>query len=155
MLAGIVLAVADDYQSLLVPMSQLQVEESFGDRVVECRSPARGDGRNGFFEFVCVICEGPPVEQFDRNVIIEINDEHFILRIAGLCESGNSRRDFRELGAHASAMVNDETDGHRSVFLLEPSKLLQPPILIDAEVRQGEPGNEIALRVGHPDRQHD
>jgi hypothetical protein len=91
------------------------VDESFGHRVIERGSPACGNIRNGFFELVCVIRESLPVEKFDRNVVIEIHDEHLILRIAGLCEGGHCRRYFRKVGAHAAAVIDDQAHGHGSI----------------------------------------
>src|SRR5579863_2807555 len=115
-------------------MAELQMEQPFSHGVIKRGSPPRADSEDGFCELFWVVRESLSVEQFHRNVIIEIDDEHLIARVARLHERRNRSGHFREVRAHAAAVIDDQTYGDWRVLLLEHRDLLQAPILVHAEV---------------------
>ena len=155
MLAGVVAAVADDNQRFFVPMAKPQMVESLRHRVVKRGSSPCGNGRDGFLKFRGVVRERFSIEQLEPDLIVEIHDEHLVLRIAGLSKGRNRCGHFRELGAHAAAVVNHQAHGHRRVAALKQGDFLQSSVLVHLEVFQIKPGNEIVVRVGHSNGQHD
>src|ERR1700687_3965112 len=54
-MAGIVSAVADDDERLLLQMPVLQMMETLADSIIERGSSPRGDGREGFPEFLRIV----------------------------------------------------------------------------------------------------
>ena len=56
-----------------------------------------------------------------------------------MSEGGNGCDHSCELRTHAAAVVDDQTDGYGSVFLLEESELLRTAILEDAEILESHP----------------
>jgi hypothetical protein len=72
----------------------------------------------------------PPVQQFHRNVIIEINHEHLILGIARARKRRNRIAYFFQLRAHAAAVVHNQSHSDGRVSLLEHGNSLQTPIFV-------------------------
>src|SRR5271167_1210031 len=128
-MAGVVAAVAHDNQGLFLAMSETQMVEALGDGVIEGGSPASGNGRDFFLEIVCAVGERFSAEDLEPDIIVEVDDEHFVLRIAGMSEGENGSGDLYEFGTHAAAVVDDQANGDGSVFLLEESELLRAAIL--------------------------
>ncbi len=58
------------------------MNESLNDCIVERGLTAGGYGRDSLLEFLCIAGERLAMKQFDRHAVIEIDDEHFIFRIA-------------------------------------------------------------------------
>ena len=154
-MTGIVSAVADDDESFFTPAGVLQVVEPFTDGIVESGASPRGDSVEGFLEILRIAGKGLSVHEFNRHVIIEIHDKHLILWIAGMNEGVHRGNDIRELAAHASAVVNDEADGDRSVALIKYGNLLRLPFFKDAKVVQLETGDGCSVGVSYIDRQQD
>ena len=154
-MTGIVSAVADDDERLLPCMSILKVVEPLTHGIVERGSASRGDGVEGFLEVFGIAGKCFPVHEFYRHVIIEIHHEHFVLRIAGMCEGVHRGNDSRELATHASAVVNDESHGNRSVAFIEYRDLLQLPVFKDAKIVLLETRDKGPVGVSHIHRQQD
>jgi len=152
LMAGVIAAVADDDQGFFFAMAEAQMVETFRHRVIKRGASASGDGGNGFLELTCAVGERLSAEDLEPDGIIEVDDEHLVLRIAGMREGGNCGGYLGELGAHAAAVVHDEADGHGSVFLLEESEFLRAAILEDGEVLQVQSGDDIAMCVRDADR---
>ena len=151
LMAGVIAAVADDNQGFFFAMAEAQMVEAFGHGVVECGASAGGNSGNGFLELTCAVGERLSAEDLEPDGIIEVDDEHLILRIAGMREGGNRGGYLGELGTHAAAVVYDEADGHGSVFLLEESEFLRAAVFEDGEVLQVQPGDDIAMCVRDAD----
>ena len=129
LMAGIVAAIAHDDQGLFLAMAETQVVETLGHGVVKGGSSASGNGSDFFLEVVCAMGERLSAEDLEPDIIIEIDDEHLVLRIAGMSEGKNGSGNLDELGTHAAAVVDDQAYGDGGVFLLEESELLRPAIL--------------------------
>ena len=132
-MAGVVAAVADDDEGLFFAMAETQVLEAFRHGVVKGGSSASGDGFQSGLKIFCVMREWFSAENLEPDVVVEIDDEHFVLRITGMSEGGNGGGDFGELGSHAAAMVDDEAHGDGSVFLLEKSEFLRAAVFENAK----------------------
>jgi hypothetical protein len=129
LVAGVISAVAHDDQGFFLAMAETQVVETLGYGVVEGGSSASGNGSDFFLEILCAVGERLSPEDLEPDIIVEIDDEHFVLRIAGMSERKNGGGDSRELRTHAAAVVDDQAYGDGSVFLLEESELLRAAIL--------------------------
>jgi hypothetical protein len=72
--------------------------------------------------------------EVEVEIVVKIDDESFVLRIAGLDESNSSFVDTRTLVAHAAAIVNHQphTDGH--VFAPENGEFLFDFIFENAKI---------------------
>src|SRR5580658_5604851 len=133
-MAGVVSAITDDDEGFLFEMAVLQVVEAFADGVVESGSPAGGNGGERFAGILGAIGESLPFNEFDGNVVVEIDDEHFIQGIAGMNEESDGGEDIGQLVTHAAAVVNDEAYGYGSVVLIENRGSLQLAIFEDAKI---------------------
>jgi len=154
-MAGIVSAIADDNEGLFAPAAVLQMVEPLTHGIVQRGSSPRGNGVEGFLEILWIAGKCLPLHKFNGHVIVEIHDEHFVLWITGMREGGHRGNDIREHATHASAVVNDEPDGNRSVSFLECGDLLQLPVFKDAKVVPLETRDKCSVRVRHIDRQQD
>ena len=132
-MAGVIAAIADDDEGLFLAMPKTQMIESLGDGVVEGGSSASGNGPQSRLKILCIMREGLSTEDLKPNIVIEVDDEHFVLRIAGMREGGDGGGYFGELGAHATAVIDDEAHGDGSIFLLEQSELLRAAVFKNAE----------------------
>src|SRR5271170_6453576 len=146
-MAGVVATIAHDNQGFFLAMTETQMVEALGNRVIEGGSSARGNGIDLFFEIVCTVGERLSAENLKPDVIVEIDDEHFVLRIAGMSEGGNGSDHSCELGTHAAAVIDDQADGYGSIFLLEESELLWTAILEHAEILESQSRDDIPLCV--------
>src|SRR5579859_457526 len=154
-MAGIVSTVADDDERLLVQMPVLQMKETLANRIVERGSSPRGDGCKCFLKIPGIVRKCLPSHEFNRNVIVEIHDEHFILGIAQMYEGIHRGNDIRELGAHTSAVVNDEPHANGCVSLIEYRQLLQLSIFKHTKVFQLKARDKCSARVSHIDGKQD
>ena len=119
LMAGVIAAVAHDDQGFFLAMAETQVVEAFGHRIVESGSSASGNGVDFLLEIVRAVGERLSAKDLEPDIIIEIDNEHFVLRIAGMSEGGNGSDDSAKLGTHAAAVVDDQANSDGSVFLLE------------------------------------
>jgi hypothetical protein len=152
LMAGVIAAVADDDQGFFLAMAETQMFEALGHGVIQGGAPASGNGRDGGFEIFGVVGERLSAEDLEPNVIIEVDDEHFVLRIAGMREGGNGGGHFGELGSHAAAVVDDEANGNGSVFSLEESEFLRAAVFEDAEVSEVQSRDDNSPGVGDANR---
>ena len=129
--------------------------EAFADGIVESGSSPGGHGGECFVEILRVAGKGFPLHEFDGNVVIEIDDEHFILGIAGMNEKSDGRKNVGELGAHAAAVVNNETYGYGSVVLIEDRGSLQLAVFEYAKILELQAEDKRAVRSGYRDGQED
>jgi hypothetical protein len=67
-------------------------------------------------------------------------------------EGGNGGGHFGELRSHAAAVVNDQSNGDRSVFLLEESEFLRAAVFEDAEVFEVQSGDDHSMGVRDANR---
>src|ERR1700690_377279 len=154
LLAGVVSSVTNDNQRFCDGMAELQVKETFRHGVVEGGATASVDGEDRFGEFAGIVGEWLAAEKFHRNIIVKINDEHLVLRIAGLREGSNRRGNFGKLRGHAAAVVNNQTHSDGSIALLKKNEFLEAAVFIDTEVLLVEPENDIAVCVRNTDGQN-
>jgi hypothetical protein len=126
-------------------MAETQMVEALRNSVIEGGSSTGGNGSDFLFEIVCAVGERLSAEYLEPHIVVEIDDEHLVLRIAGMSECKNGSGNFGELWTHAAAVVDDQAHGHRSVFLLKESDLLEAAILEDAEVLQSQSGDEVSI----------
>src|SRR5208282_2161651 len=125
----------------------------FRNGVVKSGSSSRADGEEGFFELCRVVRESFSAQQFHRDIVIEIHDEELVLWVAGVREGRNCRGYFRELRAHAAAVVDDQAHGDGSVSVLKRSNFLEASVLVYAEVLLAQPRHDVSLCVRYTDGQ--
>src|SRR4029077_18512196 len=75
--------------------------------------------------------------------VVEIDDEDLVVVVGSFDEGKGGGFHFRQLIAHAAAVVDYEAEGHRNVLALELSDLLPDLILEDAEGGLREGGDEV------------
>jgi len=143
--AGVVFAVGDDEEDFLLFVTLFEVIERADDSVVESGAAARVDALKGFLQFRNVV--GEVLVEVEVEVIVEIDDESFVLGIAVLDESEGSLVDAGTLVAHAAAIVDDQAHTDGNIFALEDGELLLDLIFVDAEILLGEAVNEFAAVV--------
>src|SRR5271165_507986 len=143
--AGVIAAVAHNDQGFFLTVAETQVVETFGNRVVEGGSSASGNGIDFFLEVVRAVGERLSSEDLEPDIIVEIDDEHFVLRIAGMSEGGDGSDDSGELGTHAAAVVDDQANSDGSVFLLEECDFLRAAFLEDTEILLSQPRDDISI----------
>src|SRR5208283_1439575 len=148
-MAGIVSAIADDDERFFAPAAVLEVVESLTHGVVERGPSARGDGVESFLEFLCIAGKSFSIHEFDRHIVIEIHNEHFVLRINRMREGGHRGNDTGKLWAHAPAVVNNKANRDRVVSFVEYRDLLQLPVFKNAKIVRLETSDGCAMRVSH------
>ena len=134
-------------------MPFFQVIERADDGVVQRRAAARIDaleGRSHFREVAGEIVLGVQIV-----VVVEIDDEAFVLRIGGLDERKRRRIHLRPLVPHAAAIVHDQSKTDRHVLLLEDGKLLLDLIFQHAEIFLHQSGHKHAAVIEHGHMQDD
>src|ERR1700676_410949 len=151
-MAGVVAAVADDDEGFFLAMAEAPMGEAFRHGVIKCGFSASGNCGDGRLEIFGVVGERLSAEDLEPDVIIKIDDEHLVLRIARMGEGDNGGGYFVELRAHAAAVVDDEADGDGSVFLLEESEFLRAAVLEDAEILQVQSRDDNSMSVRDADR---
>ena len=67
-------------------------------------------------------------------LVVEIDDESFVLRIAGLDERQRRGIHLRALFAHAAAVVDHQAHGHRNIVAGENGNLLLDLVFENAEI---------------------
>ena len=130
--AGVVFAVGDGEQNFLFLVALLGVIHGADERVVESRAAAGIDSFERFLEFRNAV--GEILVEVEIVVVVEIDDEGFVLGIAGLDESERGFVYASTLVAHAAAVINDQTHADGNVFALEDGKFLFGFVFEDAEI---------------------
>jgi len=117
--AGVVGAIANHNQHFLVGPAGPQSFSALDHRVVECRHSGGGRVRDGFREFIAAIGEWDSRGQAQGYFLVEIDDEHLVLRAAGFNERPCRRDHICKLLPHASAVIDHQSDGDRNIFVPE------------------------------------
>lgn len=144
LMAGVIAAIAHDDQGFFLAMAETQVVEALGHRVIEGGSSASGNGVDFFLEIVRAVGERLSAEHLEPDIIVEIDDEHFVPRIAGMGESRDGSNDSGELGTHAATVIDDQANSDGSVFLLKESDFLRAAILENVEILQSQSRDDIS-----------
>ncbi len=129
---GVVFAVGDDKQDLLVFGSFLKMIEGADDGVKESGATAGIDALERFFQLRDTA--GEILVEIKIEVIVEVDDEGFVLRIAGLHESDSGFVDTGTLVAHAAAIVDHQPHADGNVLALEDGKFLFDFVFEDAKI---------------------
>src|SRR5690349_2020212 len=137
-MARVVTAVADNDECLFSPPAILQMMQSLADRIVQSGSSACRDSCQRGLQVLWVVGKGFAFHQFNRNVVIEIYDEHLILGIARMREVGYSYNDVWQFGTHTPAVINNEPDSNRRVAVFKYSRILKLAVFVDVKVFQLE-----------------
>lgn len=130
--ADVVFTVGDHKQNLFVLVAFFQMIERADDGVIERGAAARVNAFEGFLEFGDTA--GEILVEIEVVVVIEIDDEGFVVRIGSLDESQGGFIDAGPLVAHGAAIVNDQAHADRNIFALEERKFLFAFVFEDAEI---------------------
>src|SRR5208283_3961026 len=147
--AGIIAPVAHHDQDLFVPVSLLQVLDCSRQGVVERRFAGGLKFRQGSLQLPRLVREGHVGRKAKRYMLVEIDDEHLVLRIAGAGKRQGSGNNFGALGCHASTVVQNQARRDRNIFMTIIFSLLQRAVLVDLKVLLAEPRNRSAFMVLH------
>src|SRR5579864_7930036 len=100
MMARVIATVADDYEALLLLLALIQLMQCVHNSVVQ-RGPAFGGIiPKGLGQHVRIVGESGPERQSMANPIVEVRDEDFVIRIAGVDECERGVDYFAALGLH-------------------------------------------------------
>jgi len=151
--ADVVFTVGDDEQNLFVLVAFFQVIEGADNRVVESGAAAGINTFEGFLKFGNTA--GEIFVEIEVVVVIEVDDERFILRIGGLNESECSGVDARTFVAHGAAVVDDQAHADGDILAFEDGEFLLGFVFEDAEVFFFETFGEFATVVKNGGVEHD
>ena len=87
--------------------------------------------------------------------LVEVDDENFVLGIAGAHKSHGGSVHLSALLAHAAAIVDDQAHGHGDVLPLKDGDFLRNFVFINAKVVFLEIRDELALVVGDRGMKYD
>jgi len=147
MTAGVVFAVGHHQDHLFVACSFLQVIERTDYGIVERRAATRVNAFECRFHFIQVVRK--IVLGVEVVVVVEIDDETLIRRIRGLHERKRGGIHLRTLVPHAAAIVDNQSEADRHVFLFKDGKFLFDLIFKHAEVFLLQPRNKNATVIQH------
>src|SRR5882762_6620715 len=102
------------------------------DGVAQGRAAARIDAFEGFLELRDAI--GEILVEIEIEVVVEIDDEGFVIGVAGLNESDSGLVDAGTLVAHAAAIVDHQPHADRDVLALEDGEFLFDFVFEDAKI---------------------
>ena len=143
--ADVIFTVGDDEQNLLVLMALLEVIERADDGVIESGAATSVNAFESFLEFGDAA--GEILVEVEVVVVVEVDDEGFVVRVGGLNESERGFVDAGTLVAHGAAVVNDQAHADGNVFAFENGKFLFGFVFEDAEILFFEAVNEFASVV--------
>ena len=101
-----------------------------------------------------LIGEADRAGQAQRHVLVEVDDEHLVFRIAGPHEGPGGGNHLREFRPHASAVVDNQSHGDRNIFVPEQPDALPHTVLVDLKILLAQIGDKPTLPVGHRGVQH-
>jgi hypothetical protein len=130
-----------------------EVIEGADDGVVESGAAASVNAFESFLQFGNTA--GEILVEIEVVVVVEIDDERFVMRIGSLNESEGSFVDARALVAHRAAVVNDQAHADGNVFAFEKRKLLFGFVFEDTEIFFFEAVNEFAAIIENSGMQND
>src|SRR5215472_17870845 len=119
--------------------------ERADDGVVESRAAPRVDALESLFEFRDAARK--IFVEVKVEIVVEIDDESFVLRITVLDEGESGFVDAGPLVAHAAAVVDNEPHADGNVFALEDRELLLDLVFVDAKIVLRETFDEFAAVV--------
>ena len=151
--AGVIDAIGDHQQDLLILGAFLQVIEGANHGVVEGGAAAGVDALEGVFHFGDVV--GEIVNRVQIEVVVEIDDEGFVLRIAGLYQGQSGGVHLGTLVSHAAAIVDHQAHAHGHVFLAEHRNFLFDFVFQHAELVLLKSRDELAAIIDHGNVQDD
>src|SRR5690348_15626088 len=132
------------------------MKETLANRIVERGASSRGNGCKRRLKIFGIARKCLSTHEFNRNVVVKVHDEHFVLGIARMCEEFNRRDYVRELAAHTSAVVNDKSDGNGSISLFEYGEVLRLSVFKHAKFFPLQARDKTSARVSHIDgKQHE
>ena len=115
------------------------------DGVIERSAAARVNAFEGFLEFGDTA--GEILVEIEVVVVVEIDDEGFVVRIGSLDESQGGFIDAGTLVAHGAAIVDHQAHADRNIFALEERKFLFGFVFEDAKIVFLEAINEFAAII--------
>src|SRR6266481_1378188 len=119
--------------------------ERADDGVIERSAAARVNASESFLEFGDTA--GEFLVEIEVVVVVEIDDEGFVVRIGSLDESQGGFIDAGTLVAHRAAIVDHQAHADWNIFALEERKLLFGFVLEDAKIVFLEAINEFAAII--------
>ena len=93
------------------------------------------------------ICKRDIGGKTKRHMVVEIDHEHLVLRIAGAGERQRGGNHIVALRRHATAVIDKNADCNRDIFVAEVLDLLKYSILINLEIVFFEPGNRYVVAI--------
>src|SRR6516164_8678111 len=119
--------------------------ERTDDGVVESGAAACVDALESLFEFGDAA--GKIFVEVKVEIIVEIDDEGFVLRIAVLDKGESGFVNARALVAHTAAVVDHQSHADGNVLALEDGEFLLDFVFVDAEIVLSETFDEFAAVV--------
>src|SRR5712692_1304920 len=150
--AGVVFAVGNDEEDLLVLGSFFKMVKRADDRVAQSGAAAGIDAFEGFFQLGNAA--GEILVEIEIEVVVEVDDESFVLGVAGLHESDGRFVDAGTLVAHAAAIIDHQPHADGNVLALEDGKFLFDFVFEDAKIFRLEAVGEALTVIDDRRVQH-
>ncbi len=112
-------------------------------------SPLAVDSGQGNLQLRHLVRERRVGGKAKRNILVEIDHEHLVLRVAGAGKRQGRGNNISALRSHASTVVDDQADRDRDIFMTEIFDLLKHSVLVNLKVVLAESGNRSAFVVLH------
>src|SRR5271166_4817096 len=106
--------------------------------IVQCRLAISSDSGKGNFQLTDLVCKRHVIRKTERNLFVEIDQEHLVLWVAGTSKYQCSRNHVTALRHHASTVVDDQTDGYRDIFVAEILDRFKHSVFVNLEIFFGE-----------------
>src|SRR2546427_4515841 len=148
----VIASVGDDEQGASAVACIPHLAQAEVDGIEQCGAAA-GDGKHhAILELLGA--GGESAGQF--SAVVKSDEKEFIARIRRAQELNGGLAGFIELACHASAHIEDQTDGNGNIFAGEGGNLLLDAVFVDLEVFLIEPGDRVAKGIGdaHIDERH-
>src|ERR1700737_5090999 len=150
--AGIILAIGDDEQDLLLQFAvPFQLVRGSYDRIVQSRSAASFISFQGFLQQIDLVGKG----LIEEVLIAEVDHEDFILGIAGADQIDRSFGHFCWLLAHGPRIADTEPQRNRNILVAEGVDDLELAVLENGKSVLVEAGNHALFAVNHSGVQDD
>ena len=149
--ARVIVAVSDHEQNFLLAMTfLLEVRHRRIDSVAHGGAAARIDARNSLFHFLDVAGQG----DIQIRVVIEIDDEHLVLRVGSSHQIERSALHSLPFFPHAAAVVDDDAERNRNILAAEDLDGLLDAVFKDLERFLLKVGHQFAVLVHNADGQN-
>src|SRR5262249_36522352 len=80
-------------------------------------------------------------------LVVEVDDERLVVRVGAFDERECGGFDFGALVFHAAAVVDDQAEGYRNVFVFESADLLRNFVLGDGERGSRQTADEVPALI--------